>query len=68
MTTTAETKRVAFIEAANTYYTLNTKSDMKNYNKYDFANNITGNEFKTIEDAKMAGEEAATIAIENEAE
>lgn len=68
MTTTAETKRAAFVEAANAYYTANTKSDMKNYNKFDFADGVTGNEFETIEDAKIAGEEAATIALENEAE
>lgn len=68
MTTTAESKRSAFVEAANAYYTKHTSSDMKNYNKDDFANNVTGHEYATIEDAKIAGEEAATIALESEAE
>ena len=67
MKTTAETKRAAFVEAANAYYTKHTSSEMKNYNKYDFADGVTGNEFETIEDAKIAGVEAATIALENEA-
>lgn len=66
MTTTAETKRVAFVEAANAYYTKHTSSDMKNYNKFDFANNVTGHEYATIEDAKIAGEEVATLILEEE--
>lgn len=68
MKNTAEAKRSAFIEAANAYYTANTKSDMKNYNKFDFADGITGHEFETIDDAKLAGEEAATLILEEERE
>lgn len=68
MTTTAETKRAAFVEAANAYYTANTKTDMKNYNKFDFADGITGHEYETLEDAMIAGEEAATLVLEEEEE
>ena len=71
--TTSEEKRSAFIEASNRVYLAGTAKtaeelNKEHYNKADFVDGITGNEFKTIEDAMIAGEEAATLILEEERE
>ena len=74
MKTTAEEKKAAFNKAANDRYLANTTKSFEelksylSYEKNNWADDCTGDEWETIEDAIDCGKEAADKYLEEERE